>query len=88
MINCIKEAMDITTIFEKEYNYLVGKLQILIEDRRPDLITDEDLKNSGLGYKYKTQIQLSILWFKFSFITHSIDLPCVIVNSKEQTFYK
>jgi len=50
-------------------------IQIIQEDRIPDLSKEE--ARCSLGYKFKTQIFVRFLWLEYSFILHSLSTGSV-----------
>jgi hypothetical protein len=57
---------------EVNINLLIASFTYIMEDRRPDISSDsEDVKT--LGYKYKHQFKIRMLFSKYSFVIHSIN---------------
>lgn len=65
------------TVFIFKYKIpFVFKISILVEDKRPDLKIEK--AQEMIGYKYKTQIEINVFWFKkISFISHSLNRPSI-----------
>ena len=52
------------------------RFKYLIEDRRPDL--DEEIAKEVLSYKYKTTINIIILWRSFNITVRSLRFPHIV----------
>jgi hypothetical protein len=63
-----------TSVVDFDKRYLFVRVQVVVEDRRPDLSEEE--ARLTLGYKYKTMITV---WFfgrpKFYYISRSVWEP-------------
>ena len=75
--------MNSSPIIVYEYNRKLSNLisiNIIQEDRRPDLTEDE--ARVKLGYKYKTQIEVVFFMLKYSFIFHTLTVGFIYENKK------
>ena len=54
----------------------IVKFKYIVEDRRPDL--SEETARQVLGYKYKTTVDVIILWRSFSITVRSLRFPHIL----------
>jgi hypothetical protein len=69
-------------ILEENVNFFkLFSFWLLVEDRRPDLTTDQ--ARVVLGYKYKIQIRVKLLWKKYSLVFKTLNIGFISINGKE-----
>lgn len=71
------------TRIEIDHRYFFGLVHFyyVMEDRRPDLVTQEEILK--LRYKYKHIIQVRILWTRYSLVIRSVSPGYPYINDKE-----
>lgn len=65
--------------FEKCHFF--GYVKVFIEDRRPDL--NYEGAKATLGYKYKIQIVVKVLFKEYYFSFRSLNVPYISVDGKK-----